>query len=986
MRDATGMFLLRLGLLLVVAATSLAGCSRAMYRQRADADANCLIDQKAGPVCAEPGILRIDLDPRSRMFSPESPDCPAMPPDDPTAHRLLCCVDCKKGSKCNCCANRTPYVENPNWLAYLPRDEQDRVVLDLQAAVQLGLLHSPDYQRQLEELYLSALDVSFERFRFDAQFFGGSSVFFTADGRNRSGTNGVGNSSSLLEVNTSRPGNRYRIQKFTATGGEIVAGFANSLVWQFAGPNDYSSTTILDFAILQPLLRTGGRSRVLERLTISERALLGNVRAMERYRRGFYLNLATGRDAGSGPSRRGGFFGGSGLDGFSGVGGGGFGRVGGGFGGGGGGGGFSGGAGAAAAGGYLGLLQQQQQIDNQRANVVALNESVEQLQDSYDAGRIDRFQVDLARQALFNAQSQLLRAEADFRATEDNYKVELGLPPTLELRLVDPMLEPFQLRSHELTELQYQVAEAVTASRNEESENSAEESERGAEATLEAGPEIVALGLPDDSQSDSNEGSTLELVPDSAAVTGLPGRPERVSEAASEPSEKTLATKPLHGEVLRQLQAVREDYALLLEVLPARKEHLLQLADREEVAATQIDVQLLSPERLDQRVKQLGEDLDRLAIRIESALNSELQAIASEYSDDDSGEASESDLPALLLELSLLQARARLDAIDIKPTELTDHQALEIARLYRRDWKNARIALVDAWRLINFNANDLLSDLDLVFSGDIGNVGDNPFRLSDTNGRLRVGIEFDAPLTRLGERNVYRQALIEFGQARRSYYQFVDRVSQGLRQTLRQIRLNEINFELRREAVLVAIAQVDLTQIRLSEPPKPGTEDSTAQQLSNTTARDLVQSLSDLLNVQNDFLSVWVNNRVQRLNLEFDLGVMQLDPNGQRMALNMTLADYLYTVVGCIDGGPERSGSDIQELDYREQLLPPESPIHVPGKFPMEAQPLQFSPDLTTSHLPAASKRTDKTLLPVVFEQSGVLQPVRLPPTELSDQ
>ena len=43
-----------------------------------------------------------------------------------------------------------------------------------------------------------------------------------------------------------------------------------------------------------------------------------------------------------------------------------------------------------------------------------------------------------------------------------------------------------------------------------------------------------------------------------------------------------------------------------------------------------------------------------------------------------------------------------------------------------------------------------------------------------------------------------------------------------------------------------------------------------------------MQSLSDLLNVQNDFLSVWVNYEVQRMALEFDLGVMELDAAGLR--------------------------------------------------------------------------------------------------------
>jgi hypothetical protein len=77
------------------------------------------------------------------------------------------------------------------------------------------------------------------------------------------------------------PDNRYRIEKLTATGGELVVGFANSLMWQFAGPDNYSAESILDFSLVQPLLRRGGRARVMERLTISERSLLANVRQMQ---------------------------------------------------------------------------------------------------------------------------------------------------------------------------------------------------------------------------------------------------------------------------------------------------------------------------------------------------------------------------------------------------------------------------------------------------------------------------------------------------------------------------------------------------------------------------------------------------------------------------------------------------------------------------------------------------------------------------------
>ncbi len=831
---------------------SAVGCSIPFYRQQADDETYSLIDHKAACVGAEPGSYRIDIDPRSRMFDPHDPDSEPMPPDDPASHRLMHCVDCKQGSKCWNCLHQTPFVENPDWLEHLPYDKEGQVVLDLQGSVELALLESTRFQSQLEELYLSALDVTFERFRFDTQFFGGSSLFVTADGKDRSGT---GESSTEFEVATSRlasparTGNRLRASKLTATGGELVVGLANSLMWQFAGPDDYSSNTLLDFSIIQPLLRTAGRGRVLERLTITERSLLANVRQMERFRRNFYVSVVTGRDPGQGPSRRGGIFGGSGLEGFSGVGGGGFGRVATDGRGGaptGGGGGFTGGAGAQGAGGYLGLLQTVQVLRNQRNNVTALRDSVEQLQASYEAGRIDRFQVDLARQALYNAQSQLLTSEAFYQTSLDNFKTSIGLPPELNMKVEDSLLSRLNLLDPSLEALQQQVADRLDALR-ELREN-----------------HTVADGV--------------QQPPDGLVLLS----PTLVGEELADILSATH----------QRIEAVHEDFRFLEEALPSRRANLKQLAGRDEVRKANINPELFSSERLDARVlKRRGE-----FGLIEEQLNATISKLA-EHTENPpvnteslhSLITSLTHLSGQLLELSLVQASARLEAVNFSPVKLTDEQALAIAAVHRRDWMNARASLVDSWRLISFNANNLKSDLDLVFSGDLGNVGDNPFDLRGSRGRLRVGLEFDAPLTRLAERNVYRQSLIEYQQARRNYYQFRDRLYQSLKNTLRQTRLNEVNFELRRAAVQVAISQVDLTQLRLSEPPKPGE----TEQFNNSTARDLVQSLSDLLNVQNDFLSVWVNYEVQRLNLEVDLGIMELTPNGLRMENNIPLEMYL---------------------------------------------------------------------------------------------
>lgn len=759
----------------------------------------------------------IQTDPRSRLHDPTDPDRPPMPPDDPASHRLMHCVDGKRGWKHWHDNGDLPYVDSLAWQAYLPRDREGEVVLDLSTAVQLARIHSRDYQRELEDLYLSALDVSFERFRFDTQFFGGNDTFFTADGPVRAG----GLARSELRTDTAAQANRL-----FATGGQLTADIANSIIWQFSGANSEVQTTVLDFTFIQPLLRAGGRARVLETLTLSERTLLANIRQMEQYQQGFYNEIVTGEDAGPGPNRAGGFFGGSGFTGFTGVGGGGFGRVGG-FGGGGfggGGGTTSGGAGAGQAGGFLGLLQTQQQIYNQRANVASLRTSRDQLEAAYDAGRIDRFQVDLASQALFNAQSILLQRQTQYETQLDTYKITLGLPPDVPLRIQDPMLDRFTLIEPRWAEAQEDISEALTQLRSPEKPPTREQ--------LEA---------------------------------------------------ETQRSAALRELIELMLAEVADDLDYLDEQLPKRREALRQLAQRDEMQRGDLEATAFDEQGLIERVAQLNEDFQLLQRRFVPIWQSLSQIEEAKEGPTEAPEplrqqliATYSELTGRILELSLLQARARLDSVTLTDVQMESANAFQIARQNRRDLMNARAQLVNTWRLIEFNANALKSDLDLVFAGDLGTVGDNPLRFRDTNGRLRVGVEFDAPITRLAERNQYRQAQIEYQQARRNFMVTEDTIHRGLRATLRSVDLNQVNFELRRAAVQIAINQVDLARLRLNEPPKPGV----AAEFGATTALNLVNSLSDLLNVQNDFLSVWVNYEALRIGLDFQLGTMRLDGRG----------------------------------------------------------------------------------------------------------
>lgn len=833
------------------------GCSRKYYRNQADEEVYGLVKQSVVHNHSELVDYSIAVDPRSRLYDPTDPDRPPMPPDDPAAHELMHYVDGKKGYPHWHDHGDIPYVDSGNWKQYLPRENDDELVVDLPTAVQLARTHSREYQRELEDLYLSALDVTFERFRFDAQFFGGNDTFFTADGPVRAG----GVASSTL-VNDSPLG----VRRLFTTGGQMTADIANSIVWQFSGNDTQVSTSLIDFTLIQPLLRAGGRARVMETLTLSERTLLSNIRQMEQYQLGFYNRIVTGEGPGPGPSRGGGFFGGSGFTGFTGVGGGGFGRVGG-FASGAfsGGGGVTGGAGAGQAGGFLGILQTQQQIYNQTSNVSSLRSSREQLEAAYDAGRIDRFQVDLATQALYNAQSVLLQRQNQYETLLDAYKIELGLPPDLPLKVEDPLLDRFTLIDPAWTSTQDEVSESLAILR----------------------------------------------------------KPQQV------PTREILASELEHATLLRsrveQLQAELEaDLQLLEENLPDRRAMLRRLASREEDSSDELEVMAFDEQALLDRAAQLERDhrglrerFEGLWLRLERVQEAAEDGLPADRLRDELVSVY-SELSGRILEFSLLQARARLDSVTLVPIDVDSGDAFQVARRNRRDLMNARAQLVNSWRLIEYNANALKSNLDLVFTGDLGTVGDEPLRFRDTNGRLRAGVEFDAPLTRLAERNQFRQAQIEYQQARRSFMETEDLIHRGIRANLRNLALNQVNFELRRAAVQIAINQVDLARLRLNEPPKPGV----AAEFGATTALNLVNSLSDLLNVQNDFLSVWVNYEALRVNLDFQLGTMRLDSQGL-----------------WLDPGPISGTQVLQMAEYEEEEtldIPPPLPDTLEDPEPRE--------------------------------------------------
>ena len=118
--------------------------------------------------------------------------------------------------------------------------------------------------------------------------------------------------------------------------------------------------------------------------------------------------------------------------------------------------------------------------------------------------------------------------------------------------------------------------------------------------------------------------------------------------------------------------------------------------------------------------------------------------------------------------------------ISVESIELLPEDAFRIALERRLDFMNGRASLVDSWRMLQVNADALQSVLDVTVSGDIGTARDNPVSFRSPTASLRMGLEFDAPLTRLLERNDYREALITYQRNRRELIQSHDLLEKGL--------------------------------------------------------------------------------------------------------------------------------------------------------------------------------------------------------------
>lgn len=415
------------------------GCSRSYYRLAADRQSYDILEEKMGDPRWTPPRIDVTPDPRSRFYDPYDPDEPPLPPDDPAVHPYMHCVYGMRGWKGWHKTGDLDNVENPFWPTYLDGDPfvapsfplPEIKKLGYQEAIELGLIHSREYQEQLEDMFLQALSLTLNRYRFDVRPLNlngvepGTAVTYEHQP----------DDASNLRLGTTTAG----VSKLLPAGGQFIAELTNNTLWLFSGSNQARTASTLAYSLVHPLMNGAGRNIAMEQLTQAERNVVYGIRTFARFRKDFYVTILTGTQALPLPGTAGG-----GELAF-----------------------LIRGARSPTVGFYF-LLFNLQRLRNQGTNVQSLESLIADLEKLAEAGRATSLDVTQLKSSLASAERRQLILERFYLNQLDNFKVQLGLPPDVEVEIDDTLLKPFQFLNQELLDLEKRITDVELTSEPEQ--------------------------------------------------------------------------------------------------------------------------------------------------------------------------------------------------------------------------------------------------------------------------------------------------------------------------------------------------------------------------------------------------------------------------------------------------------------------------------------------------------------------------------------
>ena len=431
-----------------------------------------------------------------------------------------------------------------------------------------------------------------------------------------------------------------------------------------------------------------------------------------------------------------------------------------------------------------------------------------------DAASLPSYQILTQLQGAQAGLANQRRALAD---SQDNLKIQLGLPPNVQLDINEDGLAPFEIISWDLIDLERRMRDLQK----------------------ELGEQL----LPDLGENQA------EIPPDFATlrayVAGLAELRNDLRESGInvvrndlKPVEDLLDTTKDDWEASRPEQRFfrSEEERNRLERDFEKDKATFERAERDFMfGSDQLDMllRLIDVETQDDILKALDSnsngmiesselprgwnDLPRLGTKT-AAETYTVDAFLSEVRDG-SRILRDDYLLRLAQQLEVLQAGLRVEAIAINRFTLSDsqefpeiEQVVEIGLENRLDLMNNRAQVMDARRKMEIAANSLESTFNLTFQGSQGLSGGN--KLLDSNQTARL--EFTTPLDQIDERNDYRTSLITYQRQRRSYMLSEDTIALSIRQNWRQLQVQEYRLEIDRRAVRTAALQYDSASLQAS--------------------------------------------------------------------------------------------------------------------------------------------------------------------------
>ena len=192
-------------------------------------------------------------------------------------------------------SNLPTNVDSYEFLDNEADSELDANILSLNVALDLAFQHSQEYQTQKEALYLEALALTFDRYRYTPTFSAVGGADYQWDAEDQFVTDmqaltgmSVLSTSERVDASTSL-GARYLLKG----GGAIALNLTNNFTQFLTGDISEFGAGALIGSFTQPLLRDFGSDIETETLMQAERDLLYRLRDFTRFRKTFAVRVAS---------------------------------------------------------------------------------------------------------------------------------------------------------------------------------------------------------------------------------------------------------------------------------------------------------------------------------------------------------------------------------------------------------------------------------------------------------------------------------------------------------------------------------------------------------------------------------------------------------------------------------------------------------------------------------------------------------------------